>query len=109
MSAKPRITERATREWQELDARHYLHPFTDFRALAAEGSRVITRAEGVHLYDTEGHKILDAMSGLWCVNIGYGRHELADVAAKQMRELPYYNSFFKSAQPAGDRAGATPR
>jgi putrescine aminotransferase len=99
MSAKPRITERATREWQELDARHYLHPFTDFRSLAAEGSRVITRAEGVYLYDTDGKQILDAMSGLWCVNIGYGRNELADVAARQMRELPYYNSFFKSANP----------
>ena len=99
MSAKPRITERATRDWQELDARHYLHPFTDFRSLAAEGSRVITRADGVHLHDSEGLEILDAMSGLWCVNIGYGRNELADVAAKQMRELPYYNSFFKSANP----------
>jgi putrescine aminotransferase len=99
MSAKPRITERGTRDWQELDARHYLHPFTDFRSLAVEGSRVITRADGVHLYDSEGLKILDAMSGLWCVNIGYGRNELADVAAEQMRELPYYNSFFKSAHP----------
>ena len=99
MSAKPRITERATRDWQELDARHYLHPFTDFRSLAAEGSRVITHADGVHLTDSEGLEILDAMSGLWCVNIGYGRNELADVAAKQMRELPYYNSFFKSANP----------
>ncbi len=99
MSAKPRITGRATRDWQELDSRHYLHPFTDFRSLAAEGSRVITRADGVHLYDSDGHQILDAMSGLWCVNIGYGRNELADVAARQMRELPYYNSFFKSAHP----------
>jgi putrescine aminotransferase len=99
MSAKPRITERATRDWQELDSRHYLHPFTDFRSLAAEGSRVITRADGVHLYDSDGVEILDAMSGLWCVNIGYGRNELADVAARQMRELPYYNSFFKSAHP----------
>jgi putrescine aminotransferase len=99
MSAKPRIGERATRDWQELDARHYLHPFTDFRALAAEGSRIITRAEGVYLYDSDGEQILDAMSGLWCVNIGYGRKELADVAARQMRELPFYNSFFKSAHP----------
>ncbi len=99
MSAKPKITGRATRDWQELDARHYLHPFTDFRALAAEGSRVITRGEGVHLSIPRATKILDAMSGLWCVNIGYGRNELADAAAKQMRELPYYNSFFKSANP----------
>jgi len=99
MSAKPRMTERATHDWQELDARHYLHPFTDFRALAAEGSRIITRAEGVYLYDSDGRQILDGMSGLWCVNIGYGRNELADAAARQMRELPFYNSFFKSAHP----------
>ncbi len=99
MSAKPRNVERTTRDWQELDARHYLHPFTDFRALAAEGSRIITRADGVYLYDSEGRKILDGMSGLWCVNIGYGRDQLADVAARQMRELPFYNSFFKSAHP----------
>jgi putrescine aminotransferase len=99
MSAKPKITGRGTRDWQELDSRHYLHPFTDFRALAAEGARVIVRGEGVHLRDSEGLEILDAMSGLWCVNIGYGRHELAEVAARQMRELPYYNSFFKSAHP----------
>ncbi|HEU0225873.1 MAG TPA: aspartate aminotransferase family protein [Steroidobacteraceae bacterium] len=90
---------RSTRDWQELDARHYLHPFTDFRALAKEGTRVITRAEGVYLHDSEGRRILDGMSGLWCVNIGYGRAELAEVAARQMRELPYYNSFFKSANP----------
>ncbi|MSQ91355.1 MAG: aspartate aminotransferase family protein [Gammaproteobacteria bacterium] len=93
------MNKRATRDWQELDSQHYLHPFTDFRALAAEGSRIITRAEGVYLYDSEGRQILDGMSGLWCVNIGYGRNELADVAARQMRELPFYNSFFKSAHP----------
>jgi putrescine aminotransferase len=99
MSANPRSLERATHDWQALDARHYLHPFTDFRALAAEGSRVITSADGVYLYDSDGRQILDAMSGLWCVNVGYGRQELAEAAARQMRELPYYNSFFKSAHP----------
>ena len=92
-------TARATREWQELDSRHYLHPFTDFKALAAEGARVIVRAEGPYLYDSEGQRILDGMAGLWCVNVGYGRKELAEAAYRQMQELPYYNSFFKSANP----------
>ena len=91
--------QRTTGDWQALDARHYLHPFTDFKALAREGSRIITRAEGVYLYDSEGKRILDGMSGLWCVNVGYSRVELADAAARQMRELPYYNSFFKSSNP----------
>ena len=84
---------------QELDRRHFLHPFTDFKALAAKGTRVIVRAEGVHLYDSDGKQILDAMAGLWCVNVGYGRVELADVARAQMVELPYYNSFFQTAHP----------
>ena len=85
-----------TAELQALDAAHHMHPFTANGALADKGVRVITRASGVHLTDSEGNEILDAMAGLWCVNIGYGREELAEVAARQMRELPYYNTFFQT-------------
>lgn len=85
-----------TRSLQALDSAHYLHPFTDTQALATRGARVITRAEGIYIWDSEGQKILDAMSGLWCVNIGYGRQELAQAAYLQMMELPYYNSFFNT-------------
>lgn len=90
---------RTTGEWQAADSRHYLHPFTDFKQLAAQGARIITSASGVYLTDSDGKRILDAMAGLWCVNVGYGRRELADAAYQQMLELPYYNSFFKSAHP----------
>ena len=90
-----------TREWQRLDSAHYLHPFTDHKQLASKGARIITRAEGVYIYTSEGQKILDGMSGLWCVALGYGRKELSEAAYKQMLELPYYNSFFQSTtQPA---------
>jgi putrescine---pyruvate transaminase len=100
MNPRPSLAAlHTTAEWQQLDARHYLHPFTDFKALAAEGARVIVRADGPYLYDSEGRRTLDAMAGLWCVNIGYGRAELAEAAYRQMLELPYYNSFFKSANP----------
>jgi putrescine aminotransferase len=85
-----------TAELQALDAAHHMHPFTDNAELAKTGARIITGADGVTLMDSEGHKILDAMSGLWCVNIGYGRKELADAAARQMMELPYYNTFFQT-------------
>jgi len=88
-----------TREWQQLDSAHYLHPFTDYKALAARGARIVTRAEGVYIYTSEGEKILDGMSGLWCVALGYGRKELIDAAHRQMTELPYYNSFFQSSTP----------
>jgi putrescine aminotransferase len=79
------------------DIAHHFHPFTDHKAFhAAGGPRVITQADGVYIWDGKGNKILDAMSGLWCVNIGYGRKELADVAYRQMLDLPYYNTFFKT-------------
>ena len=93
----PAITNHMpTAELQALDAAHHMHPFTNGSELAAKGARVITRAKGVFLTDSEGVEILDAMAGLWCVNIGYGREELAEVAARQMRELPYYNTFFQT-------------
>ncbi|WP_298841079.1 aspartate aminotransferase family protein [uncultured Roseobacter sp.] len=83
-----------TAELQALDAAHHMHPFTTNEELASRGARVITRAKGVYLTDSEGNEILDGMAGLWCVNIGYGRSEMAEVAARQMLELPYYNTFF---------------
>ena len=85
-----------TEELQAIDAAHHMHPFTAGAELASKGVRVIKSAQGVFLTDTEGEQVLDAMAGLWCVNIGYGRTELADVAARQMRELPYYNTFFQT-------------
>ena len=84
-----------TARWRELDARHHMHPFTDQAALAAKGVRVITRAEGCWLWDSEGNRILDGMSGLWCVNVGYGRAELVEAARRQMATLPFYNTFFQ--------------
>jgi putrescine aminotransferase len=83
-----------THALQQLDAAHHLHPFNDNAALAKKGTRILTRGEGVYVWDSEGNKLLDAFAGLWCVNIGYGRKELGEVASKQMTQLAYYNSFF---------------
>ena len=84
---------------QQKDKDHHLHPFTDHLQLSEKGTRVITRGDGVYIWDSEGHQILDAMSGLWCVNLGYGRKELAQAAFEQMEELPYYNNFFQCTHP----------
>jgi len=86
-----------TAELQALDAAHHMHPFTDSAELAKKGARIITSAKGVWLTDSDGEVILDAMAGLWCVNIGYGRQELVDVAARQMLQLPFYNTFFQTS------------
>lgn len=92
-------SQHTTLYWRSLDARHHMHPFTDHEALTRFGARVITEAKGSHLYDSDGNRILDAFAGLWCVNAGYGRKELAEVAYQQMLKLPFYNTFFKTTTP----------
>ncbi|MCA3735800.1 MAG: aminotransferase class III-fold pyridoxal phosphate-dependent enzyme, partial [Phenylobacterium sp.] len=87
-------------ELRRLDLAHHLPAQADHRLIASlGGSRIITRAEGSTIYDGEGNAILDGMAGLWCVNVGYGREELAKAAYEQMLELPYYNTFFRTATP----------
>ena len=90
---------RHTREWQRLDGAHHLHGFTDPKRLHQDGALLIARAEGIYLWDTDGRRLIDGLAGLWCVALGYGRSELADAAARQMRELPYAKSFFGQAAP----------
>ena len=96
----------STAELQALDSAHFLHPFTDHKGLSAKGARVITHAQDIYVWDSEGKKILDAMSGLWCVNAGYGRRELADAAHAQMMKLPFYNSFFQTTNEPAVRLAA---
>ena len=91
------LSNRTTEQWQKIDSAHHLHPFTDFKELINTGTRVIISGKGNYVIDSENNKILDMMAGLWCVNIGYGRKELAEIAYEQMQLLPYYNSFFKTA------------
>ena len=91
------LQNRNTEQWQKIDSDHHLHPFTDYKELISTGSKIITSAKKNYIFDSDGNEILDMMEGLWCVNIGYGRKELADAAYEQMQLLPYYNTFFKTA------------
>jgi putrescine aminotransferase len=102
----PRAKNLNIAELVAQDTAHHLHPFTDHRSLHAEGgARIVTHGEGAWIWDGNGEKLFDAMAGLWCVNVGYGRKELADAAYRQMLELPYYNTFFKtSTVPATELA-----
>lgn len=88
-----------TADYRARDAAHHIHAFSDMKSLNAEGSRVIVRAEGSWIWDSEGNRILDGMSGLWCVNIGHGRKEIADAVQRQMADFSFYNTFFKSTHP----------
>jgi putrescine aminotransferase len=94
-------------ELRRLDVAHHLPAQQDHGALRdLGGSRIITRAEGCWIYDGDGNAILDGMAGLWCVQVGYGREELARAAYDQMLELSYYNTFFKTAAPPTVRLAA---
>lgn len=87
-------------ELKRLDVAHHLPAQADYAEIERiGGSRIVTHAEGCYIHDGDGNRILDGMAGLWCVNVGYGREELVEVAAEQMRELPFYNTFFKTATP----------
>ncbi len=93
------LNPRSTAEIQASDALHHWHPFTDTAELAERGTRVITSAQGCWLTTNDGERLLDGMAGLWCVNVGYGREEIVEAVARQMRQLPYYNTFFQCTHP----------
>ncbi|MCE0909416.1 MULTISPECIES: aspartate aminotransferase family protein [Pseudomonas] len=96
----PFAPQRQTRDYQAADAAHHIHAFLDQKALNAEGPRVIVGGERMHLWDSEGKRYLDGMSGLWCTQLGYGRRDLTAAAATQMDQLAYYNMFFHTTHPA---------
>ncbi|ATJ83742.1 aminotransferase [Halomonas beimenensis] len=78
--------------WQK-DRDHFMHPWTDFSTFKETGSMVFHRADGVSLQDADGKRYLDGIGGLWCVNIGYGRDEIAEAVAAQIRDIPYFSTF----------------
>ena len=94
------MTKRETRDYQNSDASHHIHAFLDQKALNAEGARVMVKGDRLNLWDNDDKRYLDGMSGLWCTQLGYGRQDLADAAAAQFAQLPYYNMFFHTTHPA---------
>lgn len=87
-------------ELRRLDVAHHLPAQQDWGLQRdTGGSRVIVRGEGSIITDAEGNRFLDGMAGLWCMQVGYGREELVRAASDQMRELAYYNTFFRTAAP----------
>lgn len=78
-----------TDELTRLDRAHHLNPFTDFKAPGEEGSRIIVHAKGVYIHDSERHRLPDAMAGLWCVNLGYGREALDEIARRLSPQIAH--------------------
>jgi adenosylmethionine-8-amino-7-oxononanoate aminotransferase len=85
----------------EIDRDHLIHPVTSFRAHEARGATLLRSAKGMWLTDIDGNEVLDAFAGLWCVNVGYGHESIVEVAAEQMRRLPYATGYFHfGSEPA---------
>ncbi|GEO98955.1 aspartate aminotransferase family protein [Methylobacterium haplocladii] len=97
------ITPMPATDVAAADLAHHLHPFADMKELVDGGVRVMTRGEGCYVYDSDGKRYLDAFAGLWCVNVGYGRREIADAVFAQMNALPYYNTYFATTTTATAR------
>lgn len=96
-----------TSELRRLDVAHHLPGYTDYKQMSElGGNRIIVRGEGCTIYDSDGNALLDSMAGLWCVQVGYGRKEIADAAREQMMELAYYNTFFKTSPATTVRLAA---
>ena len=88
-----------THDVQDMD-RHFLHPWEDVTAIGAEARTVITHGNGIYITDSDGNRMIDGPGGMWCVNVGYGREEIVQAVAAQMRDLPYFSPWSVTTSPA---------
>jgi len=89
-----------TKTLQQQD-NYFVHPWESMHALGTNERTIVTRADGIYVYDSDGNKLIDGPAGMWCVNVGHGRREIADAMAKQAIEMPYVSPFSMGAQPSG--------
>ena len=84
-----------------LDRDHLIHPLVNYRAHEQRGVTILESGKGAYLRDAQGNELLDAFSGLWCVNVGYGQASIVNAAAEQMTKLPYATGYFHfGSEPA---------
>ena len=89
-----------------LDRAHVIHPISEFRKHEQRGAQIVTGGRGVELEMADGRRMIDGFSGLFNINVGHGRTEIADAVAAQMRQLAYYPSFWDFGnEPAARLAG----
>jgi len=94
------VSTKPTHSIEDVDRKHVFHPFSDPRRHEQDGGHMIVRGRGSTLWDSRGRSYLDAMAGLWCVNVGYGRSEMAEAIARQIERLSYYHGFSSMATEA---------
>ena len=93
-------------EIQRLDRAHVIHPITEFRKQEKHGSKIFVGGRGIELKLADGRTVIDGYSGLWNINVGHGRREIANAVASQMRKLAYYPSFWDFGNEPAARLAA---
>jgi len=83
----------------EADKQYALHPYTNLSAHRQQGPIIIERGEGVYVWDDQGNRLLEGMSGLWCTSLGFSEQRLIDAATKQFQSLPYSHMFTHRSTP----------
>ena len=85
---------------RQKDIAYALHPYTNLAAHEEQGPLVITRGEGIYVWDDNGNQYLEGLAGLWCVSLGFSEPRLAEAAARQFADLPYSHTFaHRSTEP----------
>ncbi|HEY0296316.1 MAG TPA: aspartate aminotransferase family protein [Bordetella sp.] len=85
---------------QQQDVQYHLHPYTNGVKHRESGPRIITRGEGIYVYDDQGNRYLESMAGLWSVAVGFGEPRLVEAATRQLQALPYYHTFSHKSHPS---------
>jgi len=86
---------------QARDVAAHLHPFTNLAAHAEHGPHVFQRGEGIYVYDDDGKRFIEGLSGLWCASLGFSEQRLVEAATRQLETLPFYHNFaHKAVEPA---------
>lgn len=94
-------TRASNRTIAEKDVDSVLHPYTNLKRHPEVGPLVITRGQGVRVFDEAGKDYIEGLAGLWCTSLGWGEERLVEAAAAQMRRLPFYHLFSHKAHDAG--------
>jgi adenosylmethionine-8-amino-7-oxononanoate aminotransferase len=92
-----------TEKLHEQD-RHWVHPWEDLKALPNAARTIVAQSEGIYLHDSDGNKLIDGPAGMWCVNIGHGREEMAQAISEQVMRMPYYSPWSLGNVPAAQLA-----
>lgn len=106
MNTRIQTKSYSTQQLWQNDKNHQIHPYTNFEKFSREGSIIYSRGKGHHIYDHDGKEYLDGIAGLWCVNIGHGRTEMAQHLAEQAGQLAYYNTFEDATSPPSAQLAA---